>query len=65
MMVKESNCTQFFPSEARPYLVQYFTPPNDRRAVVKREILDIHLLKRREPEALFSEAQIWVGKCLA
>ena len=51
---------QFFPPKVRPYLVQYFTP-KERRGV-KREILDIQLLKRRELEALFPEAQIWEEK---
>ena len=51
---------QFFPPKARPYLVQYFSP-KERRGV-KREILDIQLLKRQELEVLFPEAQIWEEK---
>lgn len=51
---------QFFPPKARPYLVQYFAP-KERRGL-KREILDIQMLKRRELEALFPEAQIWEEK---
>jgi len=51
---------QFFPPKARPYMVQHFTP-KERRGVI-REILDIQLLKRRQLEVLFPEAQIWEEK---
>ena len=51
---------QFFPLKVRPYLVQYFAP-KERRGL-KREILGIQLLKRRELEMLFPEAQIWEEK---
>lgn len=51
---------QFFPRQAKPYLVRYFTPKERQNvAGFKKEILDIQMLTRRRVGLLFPEAQIW------